>query len=103
MSQPTYATVATFRMDMSRIDEGRHGLYAIVVPGVRKHPGFVSGNWLLDREAGQSVAVITFESRDAAEALRENVRNNAANQAAAGIELIEIRLLEVEASANNPG
>ncbi len=47
--------------------------------------------------------MITFESRDAAEALRENVRNNAANQAAAGIELIEIRLLEVEASANGPG
>jgi hypothetical protein len=76
----------------------RRGLHDFIVPSVRQHPGFVSGNWLLDREAGQSVAVITFTSREAAESLRENVENNAANQTAAGVELIDIRLLEVQAS-----
>jgi Asp/Glu/hydantoin racemase len=86
-------------MDMSRLEGQRRGLHDFIVPSVRQHTGFVSGSWLLDREAGQSVAVITFTSREAAESLRENVKSNAANQTTAGVELIDIRLLEVQASA----
>jgi hypothetical protein len=99
VSEATQATVATFRMDMSRADEQRQGLHEHVVPGVRQHPGFVSGTWMLDRDAGTSVVVITFASREAAESFRGNVVDNAPNQAAVGIELVDIRLLEVEASA----
>ena len=99
MSEATHATVATFRMDMSRLEGQRRGLHDFIVPSVRRHSGFVSGHWLLDREAGRSVAVITFTSREADELLRENVKDNAANQAAAGLDLIDIRLLEVQASA----
>jgi hypothetical protein len=86
-------------MDMTRVDDQRRGLHDRIVPSVRQHPGFVNGTWMLDRETAMSVVVINFASREAAESLRENVINNAANQEAAGIHLVEIRLLEVQASA----
>jgi quinol monooxygenase YgiN len=99
VSEPTYATVATFRMDMSREDEQRHALREFIVAGVRRHPGFLSGYWMLDRDAEESVVVLTYSSRKSAEALRKNVEGNAANQAASGVALLHIRLVEVTASA----
>jgi hypothetical protein len=42
---------------------------------------------------------LTSRSRDAAEAFQKNVEGNAANQAAAAITLVKIRVLEVTASA----
>jgi quinol monooxygenase YgiN len=99
MTAPTHATIATFRLDMSREDEQRRGLREFLVPRVRQHAGFLSGNWMLDREAEESVVVVTFSSRDAAEAFQKNVEANAANQASAAIELVRIRVLEVTASA----
>ena len=99
MSEPTHATVATFRMDMSRASEHERALRDLIVPGVRRHPGFVGGHWMLDRDRAQSTVVLTYHSRDSAEAMRDNVIGNAANQAAAGIELVSIRVLEVTASA----
>jgi hypothetical protein len=99
MSEPTHATIATFRMDMSREDEQRRGLREFLVPRVSQHAGFLSGNWMLDREAEESVVVVTFSSRHAAEAFQKNVESNVANQASAAIELVKIRVLEVTASA----
>jgi hypothetical protein len=99
MSEPTHATIATFRMDMSREDEQQRGLREFLVPRVSQYAGFLGGNWMLDREAEESVVVVTFSSRHAAEAFRKNVEGNAANQAAAAIELLKIRVLEVTASA----
>jgi hypothetical protein len=54
---------------------------------------------MLDREVGLSVVVIIFSSREDAEALRENVEGSVAKQAAAAIELVRIRVLEITASA----
>ena len=98
MSEPTHATIATFRMDMSREDEQRRGLREFLVPRVSQHAGFLGGTWMLDREAAESVVVVTFSSRHAAEAFQDNVQDNAVNKAAA-IELVGIRVLEVMASA----
>jgi hypothetical protein len=53
---------------------------------------------MLGRAVAESVVVVTFSSRQAAEAFQDNVQGNAANKAAA-IELVEIRVLEVMASA----
>jgi hypothetical protein len=98
MSEPTHATIATFRINMARADEQRRGLREFLVPRVSQHPGFLGGTWMLDREAAESVVVVTFSSRHAAEAFQKNVEDNAANKAAA-IQLIEVRVLEVMASA----
>lgn len=70
------------------------------MPGVRRHPGFVAGTWTLDRDACESFVMLTFESIDAAEAMRTNVIDNADNQRAAGIDLLGVRVLEVSASAS---
>jgi heme-degrading monooxygenase HmoA len=99
MSEATHATMATFRMDMSREDEQRRGLREFLVPRVNQHAGFLGGHLMLDREAQESVVVVIFSSRDAAEAFQKNVEGNAANQAAAAIKLVKIRVLEVTASA----
>jgi quinol monooxygenase YgiN len=99
MSEPTHATITIFRMDMSREDEQRRGLREFLVPRVSQHAGFLGGNWMLDREVEESIVFVTFSSRQAAEAFQKNVESNATNQAAAAIELVNIRVLEVTASA----
>ena len=99
MGEATHATVATSRVDMSRADVQRQGLHERIVPGVRQHPGFTSGTWMLDPEAATSLAVITFASREAAESAGSDVRDNAANQAVVDVELVDIRLLEAASAA----
>ena len=99
MNGPTHATVATFRMDLSREAEQRAGLDQLIVPGVRASPGFVAGTWTLDRDAGESVVLVTFDSVEAATSFAGNVRANAPHQIAVGIELVSIRIVEVLASA----
>jgi hypothetical protein len=86
-------------MDPAREAEQREGLNLMIVPGVRSSSGFVSGCWTLDRTVGESVVLITFESIGDAEAFAANVEANARHQAAVGIELISIRIVEVSAFA----
>ena len=95
----THATLASFRMDLSREDEQRQGLNEMVVPGVRNYPGFIAGTWTPDREAAISYVLITYDSAEAAGQMADNVRGNAENQRASGLELIEVRILEVVAVA----
>jgi hypothetical protein len=99
MAAPSHATLATFRMDLSREDEQRAGLEQMIVPGVRRHPGFVSGTWTLDRDTSESFVMLTFETRDSAETMRANIIANADGQRAVGIDLVEVRLLEISAVA----
>ena len=99
MTGATHATLATFRMDLTREAEQRGVLEHVIVPGVAASPGFVSGHWTLDRETSHSYVLLTFESADHAEAMASNVRGNAENQQAAGIELLSIQVLEVTVTA----
>ena len=99
MAEATHATVALFRMDPAMEDAQLQGLRDFIVPSVRDAPQVVTGFWSLDRSAGESVAFITFDSLESAEALAANVRNNAANQTAVGIELLSVRVAEITAHA----
>ena len=99
MTKATHATLATFRMDLARESEQRTGLERMIVPGVVQHPGFVSGTWTLDRSSSESFVMLTYESKESAEAMRKNVVGNAENQLFVGIELVGVRVLEVSASA----
>jgi hypothetical protein len=98
MPSATHATLATFLIDLSRETEQREALERFVVPGVRQFPGVVSGHWTLDRTTSETLVLLTYESRDAAEAMAENIRGNAANQAGAGLELVGLRILEIAAT-----
>lgn len=102
MTDATHATIATFAMDPARVAEVRPILHDVIVPSVREFPGVVSGHWLTDGGGDESVAVVTFTSREAADAFAQNVRGNVTNQAAVGIELVSLRLVDVEASFLHP-
>jgi hypothetical protein len=98
MADATHATIATFRIDLEREAEQTEALHQMIVPGVRQHPGVVDGTWTLDREAGETVVLITYDSVEAAEAMAANVRGNAENQRAAGLELRSVTIVEVVAT-----
>lgn len=99
MNGPSHATLATFRMDLSREAEQRAGLEQMIVPGVRRHPGFVAGTWTLDRAQGTSFVMLTYDSVAAAESMKENILANAEGQRAVGIDLVSVRVLEISATA----
>ncbi len=67
----THATLATFRIDLTREEEQRAALERFIVPGVQRFPGFISGHWTVDREAAESLVLLTYESRVAAETMSE--------------------------------
>ncbi len=102
MATPTHATLATFRMDLTREAEQREGLERMIVPGVRQFPGFVSGHWTVDRHTSESLVLLSYDSLSAAEAIRENIQGNAENQRRIGLELVGVRILEILTSASSP-
>ncbi len=97
--QPTHATLATFKMELSREAEQQQILEDVIVPGVMKAAGFVNGHWTVDRDAGESTVLITFESAVDARSFAAGVEANATNQARAGLDLVSVRIVEVVASA----
>jgi len=99
MNATRFATLATFQLDLSREAEQKEGLARMIVPGVKASPGFVSGCWTLDRERSESVVLVTFDTIDHAELFADNVKANAQGQAAVGISLESIKVVEVSASA----
>src|SRR4051794_37780652 len=97
MTESMHAVLATFGMDLSRESEQREALLSFIVPGVQSAPGFVSGHWTLDRAASESVAFVTFDSEETAQAFAGSVRGNAEHQQALGITLLSARVVEVTA------
>jgi hypothetical protein len=86
-------TRTAFRMDLSREDEQMCGLNEMVVPG------FLSGTWTLDRKGATSHVLVTYQTRGAAQQMAAHIRDNAANQRHAGLELVDVKVLEVVAVA----
>ena len=99
MASPTHATLATFQVDLSLEAEQREGLQRMIVPGVRQFPGFVAGNWTVDRQTSESLVFLTYDSLAAAEAMAENIRGNADYQRQVGLHRMGVRILEVIAVA----
>jgi hypothetical protein len=81
------------RVTLEDIEAARRSLLEEVVPGVSKAPGFVTGYWTRKDDSG--LAMVIFESEDAAEAMSERVPSMAPDVVT--IEDIEVR--EVEAHA----
>jgi hypothetical protein len=81
------------RVTLEDIETSRRDLRERVVPGVSQAPGFVTGYWTRKDDSG--LAMVIFESEDAAEAMRERVPSLAPDVVT--IEDVEVR--EVEAHA----
>jgi hypothetical protein len=98
VTEPIYATIATFHMELAREAEQRAALEQMIVPGVRNAPGVITGHWTLDRSTAESVVLITYDSSTAAESMAANIRANADNQKAVGIELVSVRIVDLIAT-----
>lgn len=99
MASSTHGVLATFEVDLSQEADQQAALSGFIVPGVQSSPGFVAGTWTVDREAGQSFALVTFSSEATARDFATNVRGNVENQRAVGITLLSVRLVEISATA----
>ena len=53
----------------------------------------------LDRQTAESIVLLTHDSLTAAEAMAEDIRSNAENQRHVGLDLVEVRILEVAVTA----
>src|SRR3954469_6147582 len=99
MPEATHATIAVFKMDPAHGEQQRVGLEKVIVPGVRSTDGFVAGHWTLDRERAESTVMVLWTSVAVATEFIKTVTANSGAQAAAGVELASIRVVEVLASA----
>ena len=62
----------------------------------------MTGHWTLDRQTYESLVLLTYDSLVAAEAMSDTIRGNAANQRRVGLDLVDVRILEIAASASSP-
>jgi hypothetical protein len=86
-----HAVVVT--VSLSDIEAATRSLKEEVVPQVSQAPGFVTGYWTRKDDSG--IAMVIFESEDAAEAMSQRVSSIAPEVVT--IENVEVR--EVEAHA----
>ena len=90
---------ALIEVDNSREDPeaGRKGLQEELVPQLKGMPGFVSTLLLTAYERGRGVAVVVFDSRQAAEALASGFTHG--QEIREGVVVTRTDVLEVSASA----
>jgi hypothetical protein len=81
------------RVTLEDIEAARTNLREEVVPGVSQAPGFVTGYWARKDKSG--LAMVIFESEDAAEAMRERVPSLIPDV----VTLEDVEVREVEAHA----
>jgi hypothetical protein len=86
-----HAVVVT--VSLSDVEAARRHLKEEVVPQVSQAPGFVTGHWTRKDDSG--IAMVIFESEDAAEAMSQRVPSLAPDVVT--VENVEVR--EVEAHA----
>jgi len=89
-----WAVIGTWRRDPEQADRADEVLTSRIVPWVRNLPGLVKGYWA-DSEGDRSHTCIVFAERAAAEAFAADVRGNTANQAASGIEAVDLVVAEI--------
>jgi len=58
-------TVSTFNETGAQLDEGVRHVKEEVVPSVRVAAGLKTGYWVIDREQGQRLSILVWESADA--------------------------------------
>jgi len=93
-----HAVVAIFEMDKP---EGASLAYLDgIVSRVSAEEGFVSGYWTHDGEKAYNLLI--FDTIEAAERRAADIRQNAANQRAAGLQPAVVTVAEVVAHAARP-
>lgn len=90
---------AVIEVDNSREDPeaGRKGLREELAPALKSLPGFVSTLLLTAYEHGRGIAVVVFESRDAAQAIAAGFAEG--QEIREGVIITRTDVLEVSAAA----
>ena len=65
--------VSTFNETEGQLDEGVRHVKEEVVPSVRGAKGLKAGYWVIDREQGQRLSILVWESADAMSAAMPSV------------------------------
>ena len=63
------------RVSFNDVEAAEEGLHRDLVPMVKQAPGFVSGWWTRDQDKSNGLAMMIFESEDAAQAALERLRS----------------------------
>jgi len=80
------------RVTVHDIDAARQGLREEVVPRVKQAPGFVAGYWTRSDDGQNGLAVMLFESEDAARAVAARIESEPMpNPDAVTRESVEVR------------
>ena len=83
------------RVSISDFESSRKELDEKVVPRVSNAPGFVAGYWTLSEDKSNGLALLVFESEDAARAVEGRLRDDAPQ----GVTIESTEVREVVASA----
>jgi hypothetical protein len=81
------------RVTLEDFEDARFHLRERVVPAMSQAPGFVTGYWTRKDDSG--LAMVIFESEDAAEAMRERVPSLIPDVVT--LEDVEVRVVEAHA------
>jgi hypothetical protein len=63
------------RVSFNDVDAAEEGLHSQIVPMVKQAPGFVSGWWTRSQDRSNGLALMVFESEDAAQAALERLQS----------------------------
>ena len=76
---------------ISDFDQAHKALNEETIPKISAAPGFVTGWWLAPREDGKGMAVVVFETEEAARALLSVMQPGAQPNPYATVESVELR------------
>ncbi len=91
-----HGVLAIWRMDPTRRAEQVEGLHAMIIPMVRRQPGFLAGYWTRDTASNRSYSLVLFDTEEHARAFKAIPEGDSERARAVGIELELITVVDVE-------
>jgi hypothetical protein len=70
-----HAVTVRVKVDPNQEEQAIKIVREVVVPSAKELPGFASGNWLLALQRDLGMSVLLFESKEAAQGAREQIRS----------------------------
>jgi hypothetical protein len=94
-----HAVIGVWAMEGNDTGQAERELNDVIVPGVRKNPGFVAGYWSRESNSNTNHTFIVFETEDQAHAFANAVRQNQPRQQELGVQRNQLTVVEVVAEA----
>ena len=93
-----HAMIVTVKFDRTKKDQQVQALREMIVPMVRKAPGFVAGYWARDDAASKGHSFAVFETQEAAQQMIDIMKGNMAGpNPGVDLEFVTIGTIEAEA------